>query len=165
MAASHSTANVRARKRLDVNAELARLQDMSQRDLRAEYAELFEEESRSRNKQWLIKRIIWRIQANAFGGLSDRARLRAAEIANDADLRMKAPTNMPVVEEVPGVPNAGNVLTREYKGQLIEVTVLNKGFSWNGQAYRSLSAVAKAITGSNWNGYHFFGLKKKGAAK
>ena len=56
----------------------------------------------------------------------------------------------------------GAVLTRKYRGRLIEVTVLPKGFDYEGQVYRSLSAVAQAITGSHWNGHLFFGLKSEG---
>ncbi len=56
----------------------------------------------------------------------------------------------------------GAVLTREYKGERISVTVLDKGFEYDGDVYRSLTAVARAVTGSHWNGYHFFGLNKNG---
>ena len=56
------------------------------------------------------------------------------------------------------LPIPGTVLTRKYRGRLIEVTVLPKGFEWEGEVYRSLSAVAKAVTGSHWNGFLFFGL-------
>lgn len=58
-----------------------------------------------------------------------------------------------------GSPIPGTVLAREYRGRLIEVTVLPKGFELDGQVYRSLSAAAKAVTGSHWNGLLFFGLK------
>ena len=54
----------------------------------------------------------------------------------------------------------GTVLTRTYRDRVIQVTVLPKGFEWEGQMYRSLSAVAKAVTGAHWNGHLFFGLKK-----
>ena len=64
---------------------------MTPKELRAKYEEVFEEACRSGHKQWLVKRIIWRLQANAFGDLSERARRRAEELANDADLRLKAP--------------------------------------------------------------------------
>lgn len=136
---------------------------MTVRELRNEFADVFDEESRSGNKQWLIKRIAWRMQANSFGGLSDRARQRAAEIANDADLRMKAPAT-PIVDDIPGMPNGGNVITRDYKGDKIIVTREHDGqFKWNGRFYRTLSAVAHAVTGSHTSGPKFFGLQKKGA--
>jgi hypothetical protein len=61
------------------------------------------------------------------------------------------------------LPLPGTILTREYKGQTVEAKVLPHGFEYAGEVYRSLSAVAKAITGTHWNGYHFFKLGRKGA--
>ena len=60
------------------------------------------------------------------------------------------------------LPLPGTVLTRQYRGRLIEVTVLPNGFEWEGQVFKSLTAVAKAVTGSHWNGFLFFGLKDEG---
>jgi len=60
------------------------------------------------------------------------------------------------------LPLAGALLVREYKGRTIQVRVLPRGFDYEGQVYKSLSAVARAVTGTHWNGYHFFGLGKKG---
>ena len=56
----------------------------------------------------------------------------------------------------------GTVLTRDYKDRRITVTVLDDGFEFEGERFRSLSAVARAVTGSHWNGFHFFGLPRKG---
>ena len=55
----------------------------------------------------------------------------------------------------------GTLLVREYKGEMHRVTVMAEGYAWRGQTYPTLSGVARAITGANWNGYVFFGLKKK----
>ena len=63
------------------------------------------------------------------------------------------------------LPMPGTVLTREYKGQLLKVTVRDDGFEYDGETYRSLSAIAKEITGSHWNGYHFFGLTESKEGK
>src|SRR5690606_22469238 len=124
------------------------------------------------NRDFLCKRIAWRLQSLAEGSLSERARERAAELARDADIRTTVPrpskASMGATTAVtPAAARAGDhlpmpgaVLTREYRGQTIEVTVLPKGFEWEGQVYRSLSAVAKAVTGSHWNGNLFFGLNK-----
>ena len=149
----------------DVKVELAALQHMSPKQLRQKYADVFSEASRSGNKDYLVKRIGWRIQSLAEGGLSERAKARAAELARDADIRMTVPrTTTPTVVTLPAppmnrrLPMPGAVLTRQYQGRLIQVTVLPKGFEWDGQVYRSLSAVAKAVTGSHWNGYGFFNL-------
>jgi hypothetical protein len=142
------------------------LHDMTVAELREKYAEVFREESRSRHKDFLRKRIAWRLQANEEGGLSERARRRAQELANDADLRLLAPVARTVSGHLPRshdrrLPMPGTVLTREYKGRKIAVTVLDGGFEHAGTVYRSLTAVAKVVTGSHWNGMLFFGLTGK----
>ena len=76
---------------MNVGREIAVLKHMTMAELRARYAEVFGEESRSRHKDFLVKRIAWRLQSQAEGDLSGRARARAAELANDADIRMSAP--------------------------------------------------------------------------
>ena len=75
----------------NVTREVAALQRLGAKQLRARYAELFGEATRANNKAWLVKRIAWRLQALAEGDLSERARLRAAELGNDADLRLNPP--------------------------------------------------------------------------
>lgn len=155
---------------LDIVKDVAALQRMTPTELRARYAEVFGEETRSGNRDFLVRKIAWRIQAVAEGDLSERARRRALELANDADIRTRAPStplHAPVVQS--GVckddrlPMPGTVLAREYKGKTIQVTVLPDGaFEYEGQAFRSLSAIAEAVTGTHWNGYHFFGLARNG---
>ena len=161
---------------MNVGKEVAALKRMTVPQLREKYREVFGDETRARHKAFLIKRIIWRLQAMAEGDLSERARRRAFELANDADLRLGPPKAKPSVNGTAGqaatdtvrlsgdsrLPMPGAVLAREYKGETVEVAVLPKGFRYDGQVYRSLSAVAKAITGTHWNGYHFFGLRKQG---
>ena len=149
----------------NVKAELAAIQHLTPKQLRQKYADVFGEASRSGNKDYLVKRIGWRIQSLAEGGLSERAKARAAELARDADIRVTVPrTTTPTVVTLPAppmnrrLPMPGAVLTRQYRGRLIQVTILPKGFEWDGTVYRSLSAVAKAVTGSHWNGYGFFNL-------
>ena len=158
--------------KLNVEKEVAALKAMTVPELRARYAEVFGEECRSRHKQFLWKRIIWRMQANEEGGLSERARRRAEELAKDADLRLSAPKVKAVgagpsvcgrIEAPPDsrLPVPGTVLVREYKGRTIRVTVLEKGFEYEGVVYRSLSAVAQKVTGAHWSGHLFFGLAGK----
>ncbi|HMN39506.1 MAG TPA: DUF2924 domain-containing protein [Phycisphaerales bacterium] len=162
---------------LNVGQKVSELRRMTVGELRREYAEVFGEQTRSYHKEFLVRRIAWRIQANAEGGLPERARQRALEIANDADLRTRAPgrANPPCIPmssatgrvvtariEVPAdarLPMPGALLTREYRGRTIRVRVLPKGFDHEGTVYRSLSAVAHAVTGAHWNGYLFFGLE------
>jgi hypothetical protein len=145
------------------------LETMTLAELRTRYAELFDETTRSRHRQSLIRRIVWRLQALEEGDLSERAGRRAAELANDADLRLSAPKPSPRPASRSaagnGLPAPGTILTRLYKGRLLEVTVLADGFAYGGQRFATLSAVAKQITGSHWNGFHFFGLTKQGRNK
>src|SRR5690606_26969852 len=99
----------------------------------------------------------------------------AMELANDSDLRMtppREPKRSPDAEDRTQVvatkiqPNTnllpGTVLQRDYKGSTIRVMVLADGFEHEGERYKSLTAVAKAVTGMHWNGFHFFGLRKTG---
>jgi len=164
---------------MDMNAgkEVARLRRMTVAELRERYAEVFGEETRSRHKDYLVRRIAWRLQANAEGDLSERARRRAMELAADADVRLTAPRNKAApaagqtkvatlhISQDDRLPRSGAILTRQYKGRTIEVRVLPDGFEYEGEVYKSLSAVAKAVTGKHWNGYHFFGLNGKGKTR
>ena len=166
---------------VNIAKEVAALGRLTVKDLRAKHVEVFGEATRSGNKDWLRKRIAWRIQANAHGDLSERARRRADELANDADLRTTVPkqatgcrleaAGKTIVRRMPtsslnpqasSLPLAGACLRRPYKGREIVVRVLPKGFEHEGEVYRTLSAVAKAITGTHWNGYHFFRLETGG---
>ena len=157
---------------LNFTHELAALRRLTPRELCARYAEAFGEQPSTKNKGWLLKRLAWRLQSLAEGDLSKRARQRAAELANDADLRTTAPRT-PRADLTPApaaaaaappprppadcrLPAPGTVLTRKYKGALLHVRVLPTGFEYNGLAYRSLSAVARAITGAHCNGFLFF---------
>ncbi|MFL5244142.1 MAG: DUF2924 domain-containing protein [Gemmataceae bacterium] len=137
--------------------------------LRQRYAEVFgEPPPRTGNKTWLLRRILWRLQALAEGDLSQRAQRQAALLANDADLRLTPPrlskTTDPSALNTPydpRLPKPGAVLDRRYKGQLHRVQILADGFAYADSTYRSLSAVAKAITGSHCNGFLFFRLLAK----
>ncbi len=152
--------------------ELAALDRMTVGELHNRYAEVFGEQARSRHKQYLVRRIAWRIQANAEGGLSERALRRAAELVDIADVRVTPPRGAPTARHgrpaaTPRspldrrLPAIGAAITRKYRGQTIHVTVLADGFEYAGERYRSLTAVAKAITGSHVNGFRFFGLEAK----
>ena len=152
---------------LNIVHEVAALERMTIGQLRQRFAELFGEATAASNRTWLVKRIVWRMQALAEGDLSERARRRAAELARDADLRLNAPrsqtttANTPEPVTVPApvdhrLPPPGTILARPYKGQLVQVQVLTDGFAYAGRVFPSLSAVAKVITGSHCNGFHFF---------
>ena len=147
-------------------AQIAALKPMTVGQLREVYAEKFGEGSKSRNKQWLFKRIAWRIQELAEGGLSERAKKRAAELANDADLRLRPPKGNKAPEPAqpkrdPRLPAPGTELKREFNGKEHVVYVCENVFKYRGKEYGSLSAIAKQITGTQWNGFLFFGLAQK----
>ena len=150
--------------------ELAALKRLSVGRLQEKYAEVFGEPTGGNNRSWLVRRIAWRLQERALGGLSERAKARAAELADDADLRVVPPRqgNVPPPPDPlraaadSRLPAPGTVLTRRYKGSLLQVEVLADGFTFGGRKYGSLSAVAKAATGSHCNGFAFFGLVKGG---
>jgi hypothetical protein len=157
---------------MNVDHEIAVLQRLSLTALRGRFAALFGEESQATNNRiWLIKRLAWRLQALAEGDLSERARQRAAALANDANLRLGPPRPSRSAGRARNVPlssptlrsktalRLGTVLTRPYKGRTLQVTVLELGFQFEGVIYASLSAVAKAITGSHCSGRLFFRLK------
>ncbi len=160
---------------VNVGKELAALQRLTIQELRARYADAFAEPTNSGNRAWLVKRIAWRLQALAEGDLSERARRRAAELANDADIRMSPPKAKAAPAEATDrtmtvmlgdkaddrLPLPGTIITREYKGGVVQVQILANGFEFAGEVYKSLSAVAKAITGSHVNGYAFFRLAKE----
>ncbi len=158
---------------LIIGREIAALRRMTPKELRARYAEVFGEPTRSGNREFLIKRIAWRLQSQAEGGLSERARRRAEQLARDADLRLTPPkgpsmagNDRRVIGTIPNaldgrLPPPGTLITREFKGQTLRVTVLEDGFEYEGEVYRSISAVAKAVTGSHLSGVAFFNLGRR----
>jgi hypothetical protein len=158
-----------------VHHEIAALHRLTVRQLRARYAAVYGEGTAAANRAWLVKRIAYRLQVLAEGDLSERARRRAAELANDADLRLYAPraaVAAPQPEAAPApppkderLPPPGTVLARPYRGETLQVRVLDDGFEFKGRVYPSLSAVARAATGSHCNGFLFFRLALNGGKR
>ncbi len=156
---------------ISIPAQIARLQEMSVGELRDEWRKLYGEEPRSRHRVWLWKRLAWRIQELEYGGLSERAKKRLEDLMPTAELALRVPKDfmegvaLPTSRQVRDrrIPPPGTVLLRDYKGQKIPVTVMEDGFEWEGRQYRSLSAIAKEVTGSHWNGLRFFNLARKEA--
>lgn len=158
--------------------QIAALERMTVGQLQKRYADVFREPARSSNRQWLLRRVAWRIQALAEGDLAaraiERSRERARELARDADLRLRPPdapvtpanhngtvvTGRLAIQRDERIPPPGTELMRRFKGHDYMVTVLPNGFEYDGEVYRSLSAIAHAISGSHWNGLLFFGLTK-----
>ena len=152
-----------------VRIQIENLRKLKVTELKTRYHDLFGEASRSFNRAHVFRRIAWRLQAQAEGDLGERARQRAAELANDLDLRLRAPRsfwreierNGETANRDPRLPPAGTVLERIYQGQIVQVTVLASGFEYEGKHYASLSAIAYRVTGTRWNGFHFFCLKQE----
>ena len=154
--------------------EIEALAELSVPELKAKYVEAFGEQSRSGNAAFLRKRIAWRLQARAMGGLSERARRRAEELADEADLRVRRPrpsrarhstsarrrgrSEASQPERDPRLPPSGEVLVREFRGTTVAVRMLEDGFEYEGRRYTSLSPIAREVTGSRWNGFRFFNL-------
>jgi hypothetical protein len=139
--------------------------------LRTKYEKLFGESPRSGHKDYLFRRIAWRMQADRYGDLSVQARQRALAISDDRDLRLRADSALNTGEPGPRarnhrstdlrLPLPGTVLTRSFKGKTVKVCVLPDGFRYQDRRFRSLSAVAEHITGTRWNGYVFFSLQNR----
>jgi hypothetical protein len=160
---------------LNLTRELALLNKMKLGELKDKFAQVFGESTNSNNRTWLIRRIVWRLQANAEGGLTDRTKKRAEELADDAELRIippKQPDVIPIPERTitrtfkpsqdDRLPPPGTIITRIYKGEQLQVLVLVEGFEFEGKVYSSLSSLAKSITGTHTNGFLFFKLNQNG---
>lgn len=139
-----------------IAAEIAALEKLDHVRLCARYEEIFGRPTRAKNPIQIRRRIVWAIQAERHGGLTDAARARLAELGRAIDLPVQTTTVLPTKTLQPG-----RVLVREWRNQHIEVRVTDTGFEWNGIPFKSLSAVAKAITGTAWNGPMFFGLTER----
>ena len=137
-------------------AQVAALPTMPTPRLKAMWRELTGTEPPPHNRTFLVKRLAYRIQELAFGGLPAQAERRLDDLIDELEGKKKPkPKNMTA-------PVAGTKLIREWQGVLHEVTDLADGFEWQGRRFKSLSAVARAITGTRWNGPLFFGLRKHG---
>ena len=152
-----------------VIAKIQALQQMTVAELREEWRRVMGEEPRSYNKVWLWRRLAWAIQAKEFGGLSARAKQRLEELAVEAETWMplgkRAFQGQATLAAIPRVrdsrlPAPGTVLTRAYRGRTIAVTIRENGFEYAGRRFASLTAVAKVVTGTHWNGMEFFSLRK-----
>jgi hypothetical protein len=158
---------------MDVYRQIEELGRMPIAKLRERYGEVFGEQTATAHRQHLVRRIAWRLQVLAEGDLSERAHRRALKIADDRDLRVNVPASViklgraavkrKPIQPDPRRPRPGSVLSRAFRGKTVEVKVLENGFEYQGQCYGSLSAVARAATGTRWNGLVFFGLGKRGA--
>ena len=144
-----------------VLAQLADLKGASAGALKARWRELFDTEPPAYNRRFLENRLAYRIQELAYGGLSQATLHRLKAMAGQYS------TQDPVARKVRSMlrPVAGTKLIREWQGIEHCVTVRTDDFEYLGRPYKSLSSVAREITGTKWNGWVFFGLKTSQAAK
>ena len=158
----------------ELPAELAELRRMSITELRRRYVALFGKSPRAGHRLFLLKHVAWRLQEQSLGGLPTEVRQRLSELTNRldplAEMATKARSRAKVDPETKRnrrrrgrpreirLPEPGTLIRRVYKGREIVVRVLETGFEYEGQRYRSLSAIAKTVTGAHWNGLLFFGL-------
>lgn len=121
------------------------------------------------------RKIAWHLQAEQEGGLPESAKLHARSIAQPATARFRSPaklasdansssiTSLLHPDHDSRLPMPGSLLSKTYRGRVYRVAVLDNGFEYDGQRFRSLSAVAHAITGTKWNGFAFFDLGDGGS--
>jgi hypothetical protein len=138
-----------------LEAEIGRLPNLSLLELRHRWKTLFGHPApKSLRRNFLARAVAYQMQVEAHGGLSDATKRRLREIANavrtgDASAMLGGSHIKP-----------GAQMIRQWQNTTHTVTALAEGFEWNGRTYKSLSAVANAITGTNWNGFAFFGIKR-----
>jgi hypothetical protein len=143
-----------------VLSRLAALQTAPTAELKAQWRALFGKEPPPFNRPYLVSRLTYRIQELAYGGLKPETRARLEALGEQLDggnvvlRRIRADSR----------PLSGTRLVREYDGVQHVVTVRADDFEYEGRPYRSLSAIARHITGTRWNGWTFFGLKGRPGA-
>ena len=152
-------------------SKIADLQKLSLQELRAEYEHLFGKPTRSRSRKQLFAQISRKLQQHAEKSNSRQPRKSALTATfhpkrvpsrnKNSGKREKSSRAKPVGSRDPRLPKVGTTITKEYKGKTLRVRVLKRGFEYEGDEFRSLSAVAKEITGSTWNGFLFFGLAER----
>jgi hypothetical protein len=141
-------------------AQVAALPEKSMADLKQLWRDLCDREPPPYNRRFLVKRLAYRIQELAYGGLSARAEAKLKELVEEEDRRVKA--KLPVRKG--DRPIVGTRL-REWQGVEHTATVLDDGFEYQGRRYKSLSAIARAITGTRWSGPLFWGLRNYRSGK
>jgi transposase len=142
-----------------VLARLAALKTARTTELKQQWRELFGTEPPPYNRRFLESRLAYRVQELAYGGLRPETVKRLEVLAQDLDGGDPARRRRPAKDR----PIAGTRLIREWQGVEHCVTVRDDGFDYQGRPFQSLSAIARAITGTRWNGWTFFGLKNRRA--
>lgn len=132
--------------------QITALASMDMAALRATWKDLYKTEPPKFNRINIERRLAYRIQEIAYGGLSQETKVKL--------VKMKRHMEAGVREKSPTTPPTGTVLVREYQGVEHRVSVLDDGFEYQGWRYSNLSLIARVITGTKWSGPLFFGLKR-----
>jgi hypothetical protein len=143
----------------DILAEIASFKTMDVKALKQRWRALFDTEPPAFNRRFLESRLAYRVQELAYGGLKPEVVARLEALGEQLDggnvtVRRKRADDRPI---------AGTRLIREWQGTEHCVTVRVDGYEYQGRPYKSLSAVARSITGTRWNGWVFFGIRRSGA--
>jgi len=157
--------------------QIDELSAMSGAELEKQHMQLFGEEPATTHRQFLFRKVAWRLQADREGGMPESARELARAIAQDTPLRNRVISNagkrragIPIDQSVttiitPGhdsrLPMPGGLIVKKFKDKTIVVKVTDVGFEYDNRRYTSLSAIAQEVTGTKWNGFVFFGLAKE----
>jgi hypothetical protein len=141
--------------------QIARLQKLPIDALRERWRDLLGNEPPAYCRALLVRRLGYRLQELALGGLDQQDRERIRNAVTDGKFAEAEPfkKDRPKQKEMPVI---GTRLVREWNGGRYEVTIVRDGFEFQGRTYRSLTAITKAITGTHWNGPAFFGLRRNG---
>lgn len=146
-------------------SEITAIKNAPVEDLLRRYKELYGENAAGTHRLYLWRKIAYRLQEREQGNLSTKAKSRLKALIKEYDpINNKAlRSDKPVVNQLTSakdkrLPIPGTVITKEYKNAKHQVKVLEKGFEYSGKIYKTLSAIAKEITGAHWNGYLFFNL-------
>jgi hypothetical protein len=148
-------------------SEIMELKEKSLAELKTKYKELFGQEPPSSNKVFLWRKIAYRLQELECGNVTEDTQGKIQELikkydpVNNTNIRPDN-GNEQIAKNKPNrdrrLPIPGTLITKEYKGKKYELKILEKDFGYNNKIYKSLSAIAKEVTGAHWNGYLFFNL-------
>ena len=145
-----------------VLGQISALRRMSVAELQEQWFQLYGQATKSRNRDYLWKRLSWRAQELAYEGLSERAKSRIEELAPDTFIRARTPAQaIPAPQRDPRLPSPGTVIVKAYKRRELRLMVRDDHFELDGQCFRSLSEAARYVTGARWSGWLFWGLRKR----
>ena len=146
-----------------IAAEIAELRGLRVPELVARYEAVYGKPPRVKHREWLWRRIAWKVQEQRFGGLSTTAKRRLDELIAELDVPLTAAATTPSKgpQRTNGEPPIGTTPVRVWRDREVLATRTEEGWECDGVVHRSLTAAAKAATGTHWNGRLFFGLTKR----